>query len=113
MSAQKKKPKRTTEGALTLDGVALVWTLLSDPQWGNAGRGYKGLCLSVRTAKLARRELIIEFPYPTDAAGRELPAPQRPDISPALVEATIRDAVEDGWSPESRGKAFLFYAAPA
>ena len=110
MSAQKKRLKRTTQGVLTLDGIDLVWELLSDPQWSNAGRGYKGLCISVRTAKLARRELIVEFPYPTDKAGRELPAPQRPDISQAVVEASVRGAVEDGWSPESRGKAFLFYA---
>lgn len=110
MSGRKTRPPRTTEGAFTLDGVPLIWTLLSGPQWSNAGRGYKGLCVSVRAAQLARRELIIEFPYPTDKAGRERPVPQRPEISQAVVEASIRDAVADGWSPESRGKAFLFYA---
>lgn len=110
MHGQKKRRKRSIDGVATIDGHSLVWELLSEPQWSSSGDGYKGLCLSVRVADAARRELIIEFPYPTDKTGRELPLPQRPDVSQALAEKCIRQALNDGWSPDSRGKAFVFYA---
>lgn len=66
----KKRRKRTLAGSAVIDGVALDWELVSEPQWSNSGDGYKGLCVSVRVADEARRELIIEYPYPTGADGR-------------------------------------------
>jgi hypothetical protein len=106
-----KRKKRTIEGALTIDGVALNWTLISEPQWSNSGDGYKGLCISVQVADEARRELVIEYPYPTDRNGRPLPVPQRPSVSPKLVEEDIRSAFKSGWDPSSRGKAFIYNPA--
>jgi len=110
MYGQKKRRKRTIEGAVTVDGISLVWALTSEPQWSNSGDGYKGMCISVQVADQARRELIIEYPYPTDARGKRLPVPQRPPVSPAMVETSIRQAVSAGWDPDSRGKAFVFFA---
>ena len=104
-----KRRKRTIEGTVTVDGVALHWELVSEPQWSNSGDGYKGLCISVRVVGEARRELIIEYPYPKGRDGRPLPVPQRPPVSPKLVEADIRRALADGWDPASRGKAFVHY----
>jgi hypothetical protein len=106
----KKRRKRTIDGTAMVDGVSLLWELTSEPQWSNSGDGYKGLCISVRVADEARRELIIEYPYPRDRAGRPLPVPQRPNVTPALVEASILQALDAGWDPSSRGKAFVFYA---
>ena len=105
----KKRRKRTIEGQVKIDDVALIWELVSEPQWSNSGDGYKGLCISVRVADEARRELIIEYPYPSGANGRPLPVPQRPSVTPKLVEASIRQALNAGWDPASRGKAFIFY----
>lgn len=110
MHGQKKRRKRTLEGTTTIDGTALVWELASEPQWSNSGDGYIGLCISVRVADEARRELIIEYPYPTDAKGKRLPLPQRPRVSPTMVEASIRQAIVAGWDFTSRGKAFVFLA---
>jgi hypothetical protein len=109
MHGQKKRRKRTIEGEAVIDGEALVWELTSEPQWSNSGDGYKGLCVTVRVADAFRRELIIEYPYPTDKkTGRPLPVPQRPDLSQAMVENAIAAAVDTGWDPASRGKAFVF-----
>ncbi|KQM67723.1 hypothetical protein ASE75_02065 [Sphingomonas sp. Leaf17] len=108
-----KRKKRTIAGAVTVDGVALDWTLVSEPQWSNSGDGYKGLCIAVRVAAEARRELVIEYPYPTDRDGRPLPVPQRPTVTPKLVEKDIRLALEEGWDLSSRGKAFIFYPGNA
>lgn len=104
-----KRRKRTIEGTASIDGVDLVWELISEPQWSNSGGGYKGLCISVRVVGEARRELIIEYPYPKGGNGRTLPVPQRPNVTPKLVEASIQEAIEAGWDPSSRGKAFIFY----
>lgn len=110
MHGQKKRRKRTIEGETAIDGLPLTWELISEPQWSNSGDGYKGLCISVRASEEARRELIIEYPYPTNKRGLPLPVPQRPQVSPKLVEASIHAAIEAGWDPHSRGKAFIFYA---
>lgn len=105
----KKRRKRTIEGQALIDGVPMLWELVSEPQWSNSGDGYKGLCISVRVADEARRELVIEYPYPKGADGRPLPVPQRPAITVKLVEASIHQALQGGWDPSSRGKAFVFY----
>ena len=87
------------------------WVLTSEPQWSNSGDGYKGMCFSVKVLGEARRELIIQYPYPKDRNGRPLPVPQRPTVTPKLLEGAIREALADGWDPASRGRAFVFYAA--
>ena len=67
------------------------------------------MCISVRVDGESRRELIVEYPSPTGRDGRPLPVPQRPTITPKLVEASIAQALVAGWDPASRGKAFVFY----
>jgi hypothetical protein len=111
MHGQKKRRKRTIEGEATIDGLPLAWSLTSEPQWSNnEGEGYKGMCISVKVIGQARRELIVEYPFPTGRNGLPLPVPQRPPISASLVEASIRQAIAAGWDPGSRGKPFVFYA---
>jgi hypothetical protein len=109
MHGQKKRRMRTIEGTAAINDLSLVWSLVSEPQWSNSGDVYKGMCISVQMAEKVRRELIIEYPYPTDSRGAPLPVPQRPHVSQALVEASIRQAISAGWIPTSRGKAFVFH----
>ena len=104
-----KRRKRSIEGNASLAGLAVHWVLISEPQWSNSGSGYKGLCISVKVLAEARRELVIEFPYPKGRNGRPLPVPQRPQISAKLVEAKIQDAMANGWDPTSRGRTFVYY----
>lgn len=95
---------------MTVDGLALAWELLSEPQWSNSGDGYIGLRVGVRLVDAATRELIIEYPYPRDRRGFNKPVPQRPQISQPMVELSVREAIAAGWDPHSRGKAFIYQA---
>jgi len=110
MHGQKKRRKRTLEGTMTIDGEALAWELLSEPQWSNSGDGYIGMRIGVRAVDTARRELVIEYPYPTDRRGWPKPVPQRPKVSQPMVEQSVQQAIAAGWDPQSRGKAFVFRA---
>jgi hypothetical protein len=107
MHGQKKRRKRTIEGTATADGLKLVWELLSEPQYSNSGDGRIGLRIAVRVADATARELIIEYPYPTDRRGLPKPVPQRPPVSQAMVERSITEALTAGWDPGSRGKPFI------
>ena len=95
---------------MTVEGVALTWELLSEPQWSNSGDGYIGMCIGVRVSNAARRELIIEYPDPRDRRGLPKPVPQRPEVSQPMVERSVQEALAAGWDPQSRGKASVFQA---
>jgi hypothetical protein len=53
----------------------------------------------------AERDLTIEYPY-----DRATFFPQRPKLTPAIVEAETRAAMAEGWNPESRGQGVCFIA---
>ena len=108
MHGQKKRRKRTIDGALVVDGAEMQWKLLSEPQWSNSGDGHIGMCIGVQVTGDARRELVIEYPYPTDRRGRPKPVPQRPEISQPMVERSIHQALDEGWDPQSRGRPFIY-----
>ena len=111
MHGQKKRRKRTIEGSTTLDGNKLEWELLSEPQYSNNGEGQRiGMRIGVHLAQASTRELIIEYPYPLDRKGYPKPVPQRPQVSGPMVEKSIRDALDSGWDPQSRGKPFVLLA---
>jgi hypothetical protein len=111
---QKKRRKRTIEGETSVDGLALRWELLSEPQYSNNGEGQRiGMRIGVRLAEAAARELIIEYPYPLDQRGFPKPVPQRPQVSGPMVERSIREALDSGWNPHSRGKVFVLHAETA
>jgi hypothetical protein len=95
-----KRRKRSLEGLIAVNGVRLSWRLLSEPQW-TSDHGFKGLCISVRTADARHRELILEYPIPNKQI------PQRPRFSVRTIEDGIRQAIVAGWEPESRGRAFI------
>ena len=106
MHGQKKRRKRSLSGEFEIDGLHLVWELVSEPQWTTDGP--KGLCVSVRLAEGARRELTIEYPY-----DRATFFPQRPKLSAAMVETEARAAMAQGWNPESRGRGVHFRGTTA
>jgi hypothetical protein len=108
MHGQKKRRKRSLDGLIAVNGVRLSWRLLSEPLW-TSEHGYKGLCISVRTEDAGHRELILEYPMPNKRTGNGLlQLPQRPKFSIKTIEDGIRQAIAEGWEPESRGKAFVF-----
>jgi hypothetical protein len=63
------------------------------------------MAIHVRVAEGARRELHLEYPaVNTQRNGYTRIEPARPAIVAARVEAHIREAMADGWDPDSRGK---------
>src|SRR6266436_9372180 len=108
MVGQKRYGKRSIEGSVTIDGVKLIWQLLSEPQ-AIAGEGLRGMRISVQVSGGHNRELILEYPFPEKLGAMELAHfPQRPKFSSKTVEADIRKALAAGWDPASRGKAIIF-----
>lgn len=111
MHGQKKRRKRSLDGVLIIDGNHLRWELVSEPQWTSED-GYIGLRISVQSQDESRRELILEYPMPSKKTGNGLPQlPQRPKFSVVQLESGIRQAMQSGWQPDSRGKALVFKVA--
>ena len=103
-----KARKRSAEGKVTIDGYDLEWSLLREAQYTSSD-GYKGMAFTVRAvSETARtfRELILEFPFPKRKF--RFAHQEKERIAPQLVEAAIRQAMEAGWDPVSRGRVFAF-----
>lgn len=110
MALHKKRRKRQLSGTARVEDIALAWELISEPH-KHPDLGYIGARISVTVADAARRELIVEFPFPTDKHGDYLPVTPRQTFTQAEIDKAIRLAMEDGWDPGSRGKAYQFRVA--
>jgi len=109
MHGQKKRRKRNKNGRISVNGIALYWELVSEPQW--TSEGWKGLCFSVRTEDCKHKELVLQYPMPKKVTGIGLPQlPQQPKFSAKTIEADTLRAIVAGWEPMSRGRAFVFRA---
>jgi hypothetical protein len=97
---------RTDSTLVTVGGAAFRFQIHREPQWCGADE-WKGLALAVESVDKSGRSLIIELPF-EKASRRSTPQRQRPAVSKADVEGYIREAMEAGWDPESRGKPFVF-----
>ena len=103
------RAKRSIESAVNIDSFSLIWRLHREQQWFTAD-GWKGISIQVKLAgERAHRELYLEFPpVGTERPGNSKDAPAQVLVSAAKVEAGIRDAMEGGWDPESRGQPYFF-----
>jgi hypothetical protein len=100
--------KRSVQAAITIDGFSLIWRLHREQQLCTTD-GWKGVAIHVSVAEGVRRELHLEYPaVKTQKVGYTRTDFVRQNISPAKVQAHIRQAMEAGWDPESRGKPFVF-----
>jgi len=107
-----KPKKRGLGGIVTVDGVALIWSIKSEPAWGTE-HGDIGLRLSVMKydktltrhgERKAWRELILQFPFERQRHPSRFP--EKPRVTPEMLTAGVRLAIEAGWSPDGRGKVF-------
>jgi hypothetical protein len=102
------RAKRSRETATTIDGFSLIWNLHREQQWCTADE-CKGIAIRVRVAVGARRELFLEYqPVRSRKAGYTRVDAAQPAILAAKVEAHIREAMANGWNPESRGKPYFY-----
>lgn len=104
--------KRNLSGTITVDGVPLIWSVKSEPAWGTS-HGDIGLRLSVMKhdqtltrhgERKAWRELILQFPFEKQRHASRFP--DKPKVTPEALTAGVRLAMEAGWSPDARGRAF-------
>jgi hypothetical protein len=108
------RAKRSIEATVTMNGLPLIWHLHREQQWCTEDR-WKGVAIHVKMAEGAHRELILEYPTALTAKpgfhgrpGWSRTDPLRPTIVAAKVTTHIREAIEAGWDPESRGKPFVY-----
>jgi hypothetical protein len=107
------RKKRDIGGIITVADVALRWSVKSEPAQHATG-GDVGLRLSIvrhdeaktRHGELkAWRELVLQYPFEKKQhhASR---FPDKPKVDPAALARAIRLAMDAGWEPVSRGRAF-------
>jgi hypothetical protein len=100
--------KRSIQSEVTIDGFHLIWNLHRE-QLMPAQDDWTGMAIHVKIAEGVRRELYLEYPvYYKEQHGVKFTEPPRPTIVPAKVVAHIRQAIEDGWDPDSRGKPYIY-----
>ena len=103
-------PKRQLGAKVEIDGFHLTWRLRRE-QHTNGLDDWHAVAIHVQNEDTrARRDLYLEYPLVpvlnkngiTRADSIHVP------IHAKKVEAHIRQAIEAGWDPESRGKPFVF-----
>jgi hypothetical protein len=108
------RKKKSNDGQVTIDEIVLDWSVKSEPQW-NTTAGDIGMRLSVvkhddaltrHGENKAWRELVLEYPFDRNQKHASR-FPDRPRIVPEALIADIRLAMEAGWEPWSRGRAFV------
>jgi hypothetical protein len=97
-------------GTVQVRGVDYGWSVYRQPRWTGDGV-LLGLALLVKPAKSPQRELILEFAIERTRHG-DMPQRQRFQVSKRQLTECIEKALDEGWDPESRGKAFFLSAGP-
>ncbi|MBW8709347.1 MAG: hypothetical protein JF627_08840 [Alphaproteobacteria bacterium] len=107
-----KRTNRKLGGRLTVDGIALIWNVKSEPAWGTT-HGDIGLRLSVMKhdetltrhgVRKAWRELVLQFPFERQRHPSRFP--EKPKVTSDMLTAGVRLAIAAGWSPDGRGRPF-------
>ena len=102
------RAKRSIQSEIDIDGLRLTWSLQREQGWCGEDK-WRGIAIRVQVAGVARRELLLEYPVVrTEKDGWTRVDPQRPAIHAKRVATHIRAALEAGWDPNSRGKAFVY-----
>jgi hypothetical protein len=102
------RSNRRIEQAVTVRGIPLVWRLHREQQWCGED-GWRGVAIHVAAAQGIRRELHLEYPaLKTQKIGYTRTDRAVINIRPVKVEEHILQAMDAGWDPESRGKAFVY-----
>jgi hypothetical protein len=96
------RAKRDLGDIAIIGGVPYCWRVHREPQWSSVD-GPKGLCIAVEPQDNPQKILLLEYPFPPPNRHQ-----QRPKISKSDVALRIKQAMDAGWNPESRGKPFTY-----
>lgn len=89
-----------------MDGKLFEWWLERQPQWCHED-GWKGLLIGIKLQNKDSKVAFIQLPFKVESR-RSTPQKQRPKIHISDLEKHIKQAIEAGWEPESRGKPFAY-----
>lgn len=107
------RKKRDIGGLITVDGNQLRWSVKSEPMRRTTD-GDIGLRLTIQKhdETLTRhgvlkdwRELILQYPFQARQSHASR-FPDKPKVTPEMITAGVRLAMEAGWEPHSRGRTF-------
>ena len=102
---------RTMESEAVIDGFRMRWRLVREQCWCT-DHGWRGIAIRVEVQDGRRRELQLEYPLAgVEKTGYTRTDAPRPKVRPIKVEAHIREAIAEGWDPESRGKPYFYEVA--
>jgi hypothetical protein len=104
--------KKQVTSPITIDGLELTWTVLRDTQWSSRD-DYQGITISVRKVGPERRELLLKYPFLGVKPNGNWHIPEKLKVTPQIVETGIREALDAGWDPDSRGKVFTWFVEKA
>lgn len=100
----KLRTKAGREGAentlVRIDGTDYAWSYRHG--WVVWGKGIKAISISVSLHPGRTRELILDFSLKVSVEGGK---PSEARVLRALEDG-VRSALQAGWDPESRGRAF-------
>lgn len=93
-----------TKGLLRIEDVELQWSIQRFGGVSNNTDTYRGLAVSVSLEPGRTKELIIEFPFEE----YEYSPPKSKAAFLDRLRHVIHAAMEEGWNPAKRGKAFVY-----
>ena len=108
MAVTKLPPKNSL---ITVDEVSYRWHIHHEPYF-STDFGWRGLTIHVElNVEKVHRPLLLEYPTTerkkvTFEANR-----QKSPVLESQLREYIREAIENGWRPDSRGKAFDYVIA--
>ena len=94
------------KGVITIQDLELSWKITRLGGVSNNLNDYRGLAASVSLEPERTKELVIEFPFEEYEHG--MPRSKSDFID--RLRGCIEAAMEEGWVPTKRGKAFNYQA---
>ena len=102
-------PTKPSSESVSVQGFDLRWNIYRRGGASTAYENNRGLAVTLSVEPGQTRELRIEFPF--GAYFFDMPK-QESEFVEKLRDA-IAEAIDAGWRPNSRGKAFVFEVKPA
>jgi hypothetical protein len=95
-------------GTFQVEGVEYRWSVYRQPKW--TSQGPVGMAILVKPIAPGTRELLLEFALKYGSGHHCMLSHQRFRVSNSRLIQCIQNAMNAGWTPNRRGKRFVFDA---